>query len=98
MLEPLLTADEVARILGIASKTVQKLARQRLLPCVQVTSNSRRFESDQVRQYIESHSTQIIDKKTKRELPSPPKGGEKSKSVGASGSDLLREEIKRLCR
>ena len=98
MIDPLLSADEVARILGIASKTVHKLARERLLLCVQVTSNSRRFESDQVRQYIESHSTHVIDKKTKHELPSPTKGGGKSSYVGASGSDLLREEIKRLCQ
>jgi excisionase family DNA binding protein len=89
MIDPLLTADDVARILGIAPKTVQKLARERRLPCVQVTSNCRRFESHRIEQYIESHSTQTIDKKTNRGLPSPHKGGEKS--IGVSGTDLRKE-------
>ena len=98
MSEALLTAKDVSTILRISPKTVNKLVRDCRLACVRVTKRERRFTIEQVETYIESRSTQIVDKKTKRELPSPLKGGGKSKSVGASGSDLLREEIKRLCR
>ncbi len=98
MSEALLTAKDVSTILRISPKTVHRLVRDCRLACVKVTNRERRFTLEQVEKYIGSHSTHVIDKKTKHEIPSPPKGGEKSKSVGERGSDLLREEIKKLCR
>lgn len=95
----LLTAMEVASILGISPKTVHKLVREKKLANVQVTPRERRFTPEQVRQYIESRSTEIrFDKKAAPTVSSPPrKGGEPRKSTGDSGTDLVKE-MRSLCR
>jgi hypothetical protein len=46
----LLTAVTVATILGVSPKTIHKLAREKKLACVQVTSRDRRFIREQRRQ------------------------------------------------
>ena len=91
----LLDAQQVALILGISVKTVQKLAREKKLPCVQVTARERRFTSEQIQKYIESQSTGIrVDKKAAPTVSSrPKKGGDRAQSVGVGGKDL-REEMK----
>ena len=87
----LLRAPDVAVILGIAEKSVHKLAREGKLPCVQVTARERRFTPEQVQQYIESQSTGIrVDKKDPRPVSSRPKKGG-AKSIGVSGTDLRKE-------
>jgi hypothetical protein len=45
-LKKLITAKDVAEILGIASKTVHKLVREAKPGCVQVTAKERRFTED----------------------------------------------------
>ena len=55
-LRSLMTAKDVAEILGISAKTVNRLARERKLGCVQVTGKERRFTEEQVREYIEAQS------------------------------------------
>ncbi|MGB6067120.1 MAG: helix-turn-helix domain-containing protein [Desulfomonilaceae bacterium] len=89
----LLTATDVAAIMGVSPKTVHKLVREGKLPCVQVTARERRFTPEQVQQYIESQSTDIrVDKKqTDRVSSRPKKGGENSKFVGVGGKDLRKE-------
>ena len=76
---PLMNAKQVATILKISSRTVQKLVRERKLACVQVTARERRFTAEQVQQYIESQSTGIrVDKDAARPVKySPKKGGAK---------------------
>ncbi len=90
---PLMNAKQVATILKISSRTVQKLVRERKLACVQVTARERRFTAEQVQQYIESQSTGMrVDKDAARPVKySPKKGG--AKSVGCSRTDL-REEMR----
>jgi len=52
-----------------------------------------------VQEYIESNTTdRTIDAKQLPRITCRHEGGRKSKSVGAIGRDLLREEIKQLCR
>jgi excisionase family DNA binding protein len=87
----LLTVKDVAFILGIAPKTVNKLVRERKLCCVQVTTKERRFTEQQVNEYIESRSSnQEIDTKTRRRVKSTePKGGEKS--LGFTRRSLMEE-------
>jgi|SRR5271157_1615511 len=89
--QPLWRGRNVAQILGVSPKTVNKLVREGKLPCVQVTARERRFTPEQVQQYIESRSTGIrVDKKAAPAVSSrPKKGGEKSFSF--SGVDLRRE-------
>lgn len=88
----LMNAEDVAKILGIAKKTVHKLVREGKLGCVQVTEKDRRFTREQVQAYIDSQSVEVrIDRKVSKALSSPPKGGEKS--VGFSRTDL-REEMR----
>lgn len=89
----LYTDAQVADMLLLPKKTVQKLVREKKLACVQITSRIRRFTPEQVRGYIDSHSTPIsVDKKDSRPVSSPPrKGGEKSRFVGVSGKDLRKE-------
>jgi excisionase family DNA binding protein len=82
-IQKLLTAKDVAEILGISVKTVNKLVREGKLGCVQVTSKERRFTEEQVRGYIEGQSRGIyqvrVDTPRVRQVSSqPPKGGEKS--------------------
>jgi excisionase family DNA binding protein len=89
----LMNAEDVAKILKIAKKTVHKLVREGKLGCVQVTEKDRRFTPEQVQAYIDSQTVNVrIDKKSVKPVRStPPKGGEKS--VGFSRTDL-REEMR----
>jgi excisionase family DNA binding protein len=89
----LMNAEDVAKILGIAKKTVHKLVREGKLGCVQVTEKDRRFTPEQVQEYIDSQTVNVrIDKKSVKPVRStPPKGGQKS--VGFSRTDL-REEMR----
>jgi excisionase family DNA binding protein len=87
----LLSASDVAEILGISVKTVNKLVREAELGCVQVTPKERRFTEEQIRDYIESRSSKVqIDIRTPDRVKSAaPKGGEKS--YGDSRTSLLKE-------
>jgi len=90
----LLSASEVAEILRISTKTVNKLAREAKIGCVQVTSRERRFSEEQVRAYIEAQSKKPaevrVDMPHARQVSSPPKkGGERS--FGVSKADLRKE-------
>jgi excisionase family DNA binding protein len=90
-LQALLTAQDVARILGISRRTVHRLVRERKLSCIQVTSKERRFSESQVADYIQSQSApRLVDMNAARRLSSHrTKGGEKS--IGVSGTDLRKE-------
>jgi excisionase family DNA binding protein len=84
-------ASDVARILGVSTKTVHKLVREKKLACVQVTPRERRFTHEQVQNYIRSQSTSVrVDKKEPRPVKSHPKKGG-AKSIGVSGTDLRKE-------
>jgi excisionase family DNA binding protein len=87
----LLSAKDVAEILRISKKTVNKLAREGKLGCVQVTTKERRFSEEQMREYIESRSSKVqFDTRTPDRVKSAaPKGGEKS--FGVSKADLRKE-------
>ncbi len=90
-IQKLLSAKDVAEILGISVKTVNKLVRDAKLGCVQVTGKERRFTEEQIREYIESRSSKVqIDRTIHGRVKSaPPKGGEKS--FGVSKADLRKE-------
>jgi excisionase family DNA binding protein len=85
-------ATDVARILGIAVKTVNKLVREGKLGCVQITARDRRFSQKHIQQYIEARSkTVCVDTPRVRQVSSQPKkGGEKSSRV-FNRADLLQE-------
>ena len=90
----LLSAREVAEILGISAKTVHKLVRDGKLGRVQVTSKERRFTREQIQTYIEAQSKKpaevYVDTPRVRQVSSPPKkGGERS--FGVSKADLRKE-------
>ena len=91
-MQKLLSAKDVAEILGISVKTVNKLVREAKLGCVQVTAKERRFTGEQIREYIESRSSKVqIDRtKPERVKSAAPKGGEKSSRV-FNRADLLKE-------
>ena len=90
-IQKLLSAKDVAEILGISVKTVNKLVREAKLGCVQVTAKKRRFTEEQIRQYIETRSSKLqIDRTIPDRVKSAaPKGGEKS--FGVSKADLRKE-------
>jgi excisionase family DNA binding protein len=90
-IQKLLSAKDVAEILGISVKTVNKLVRDAKLGCVQVTAKERRFTEEQIREYIESRSSKVQIDRTKpdRVKSAAPKGGEKS--FGVSKADLRKE-------
>ena len=102
----LLSARDVAEILGISAKTVNKLVRDGKLGYVQVTSKERRFTEGQVRDYIGAQSRRPrevrVDTPRVRQVSSQPKkGGEqdcKAKSFEAQVTGSLVEELKALCR
>jgi len=91
-IQKLLSAKDMAEILGISVKTVNKLVREAKLGCVQVTAKERRFTEEQIREYIESRSSNVQIDKTKpdRVKSAAPKGGEKSSRV-FNRADLLKE-------
>jgi excisionase family DNA binding protein len=91
----LLSVRDVAEILGISAKTVNKLVREAKLGCVQVTAKERRFTEEQIRNYIEAQSKGPkevrVDMPRVRQVSSrPKKGGEKSSRV-FNRADLLKE-------
>ncbi len=91
----LLTPTNVAGILGISVKTVNKLVRDGKLGCVQVTSKERRFTDEQVRVYIDAQSKGIQDGRVDRKHAprvslGPKKGGQKSSSF-FDRANLLKE-------
>ncbi len=90
-IQKLLSARQVAEILGISVKTVNKLVREAKLGCVQVTAKERRFTEEQIRDYIESRTSKVQIDRTKpdRVKSAAPKGGEKS--FGVSKADLRKE-------
>jgi len=91
IIQKLLSAKDVAEILGISVKTVNKLVREAKLGCVQVTAKERRFTEDRIREYIESRSSKVQIDRTKpdRVKSAAPKRGEKS--FGGSKADLRKE-------
>ncbi len=102
-IQKLLSAKDVAEILGISVKTVNKLVREGKLGCVQVTEKERRFTEDQIRDYIESRTKIIrVDMRSVRPVSSrPKKGGDqdcKAKSFEAQVTGSLVKELKALCR
>ncbi len=90
-LYPLMNVPDIAQILRIVPKTVNKLVREGKLGCVQISSRERRFTKEQVQAYIDSRSVvPKIDKKGALLVKSqPPKGG--VKSIGVSKADLRKE-------
>ena len=90
-LSALLKTSDVAVILRVSAKTVNKLVREKKLACVQVTPRDRRFTHEQIQEYIQSQSTSVrVDKNKPRPVKSPPKKGG-TKSIGVSGTDLRKE-------
>ena len=79
----LLKAMDVAEILGISMKTVNKLVREGRLGCVQVTAKERRFTEEQVRAYVDAQSqgpreVRVDTPRARRVSSEPKKGGERS--------------------
>ena len=91
LIQKLLSVKDVAEILGISAKTVNKLVRKATLGCVQVTAKERIFTEEQVQDYIESRSSKLQIDRTipDRVRSAAPKGGEKS--IGVSKADLRKE-------
>jgi excisionase family DNA binding protein len=86
----LMTAKDVAEILGIAAKTVNKLVRDGKLGCVQVTAKERRFTEEQVERFVESRSIERpVDRTSPKPLDFPRKGGKKS--LGFARTALKQE-------
>jgi excisionase family DNA binding protein len=86
----LLSAKDVAEILGISAKTVNKLAREGKLGCVQVTAKERRFTEEQVEEFVESRTIERpVDRKNSKQLDFPRKGGKKS--LGFARTALKQE-------
>ena len=78
-IQKLLSAKDVADILGISAKMVNKLVREGKLGCVQITAKERRFTEDQIRRYIESRTIERpVDRKSPEPVDFTRKGGKKS--------------------
>jgi len=72
----LYTDADVANMLLLPKKMIHKLVREKKLACVQITPRIRRFTSEQVQQYVDSHSTPVpVDKKASRSVSSPARKG-----------------------
>jgi len=96
----LMTAKDLAEILGIAAKTVNKLVREGKLGCVQVTAKERRFTEQQIQEYIESRSSNVqIDRTIPDRVKSAaPKGGDRQSHDGEKAKDSwasLQKEMSR---
>lgn len=52
----LMTAKEVGEMLGITERTVNKLAKDRRLGCVEITARERRFTMELVEEFIEAET------------------------------------------
>ncbi len=55
-LAPLMTAWDVARILGIGRSTVHQLVKEGRLACVQISTRNRRFTKELVEEFIKSET------------------------------------------
>ena len=89
-IQRLLSAKDIAEILGISVKTVNKLVREGKLGCVQVTAKERRFTERQVEGFIESGTIERpVDRRRTKPLDFPRKGGKKS--LGFARTALKQE-------
>ena len=85
-----MSAKDVAEILGISVKTVNKLVREAKLGCVQVTGKERRFTGEQVEGFIDSRTIETpVDRKSPKPVDFPRKGGKKS--LGFARTALKQE-------
>ena len=97
---PLMNVPDVAQILRIVPKTVNKLVREGKLGCVQISSRDRRFTKEQVQAYIDSNEVDVLIDRTKpdRVGSSKPKEGDKQNHDGEKAKDSwasLRKEMSR---
>jgi excisionase family DNA binding protein len=89
-IQKLLSAKDVAEILGISVKTVNKLVREGKLGCVQVTEKERRFTEQQVEGFVESRTIERpVDRTSPKPLDFNRKGGKKS--LGFTRTALKQE-------
>jgi excisionase family DNA binding protein len=91
-LTPLMTADAVAKYLGVKVKTVHQLVREGRLSCVQLTARDRRFTREQVEEFVTRRTVTVpnpVDKSVSKPLPSTQKGG--AKSLGFNRARLRKE-------
>jgi excisionase family DNA binding protein len=97
-MQDLLTADDVAQMLGLTTKNVHQLVRTGELGHVQITPRKRRFTREQVDQFIQNRSVPTptpVDKTPRDSLPCTRR--EVTKSVRDSGTSLA-QEIRDLCQ
>jgi len=52
--QPLLTAIEIARLLGVSKQWVYKWTEQGKLPCVRLPGRTIRYDAAEVERYVES--------------------------------------------
>ena len=55
MIAKLLTADEVAQLLGLRVRTIYRLCQLRRLPHLRLNERCLRFESEAVYKWLENH-------------------------------------------
>jgi excisionase family DNA binding protein len=95
-MEPLLTPEQAADILGIRVKTVHEFVRDGKLACVQVSARNRKFTEEQIQAFIRSRTIEppkSIDNSDADRLPFRPKpfkGGEGLPGVSVR-AQLLEE-------
>lgn len=96
----LLDIEQAAHYLNIPHKAVHRLCRQGKLAFVRIDDRgSRRFLQKDLDAYIESNLVPVkppVDKKPRRPVSSPSKGGRET--AGQQEKGLLRKEIQTLCR
>jgi len=67
-LNPLLTPDQVAEILGISPRTVNVLCKRKKLRFIQVDAKHRRFTQEMVEEFIENQTVHPLARAAQRSL------------------------------
>jgi excisionase family DNA binding protein len=95
VLPTLLSPEEAANHLGVKTRTVHQLVRERKLACIQISAKDRKFTQAQIQEFIDSRTIPTpkpVDRKSHGKLPSPRKGGG-DRNLGDSAK-ALREEMR----
>lgn len=95
-MEPLLTPEQVADLLGVRVKTLHRFVREGKIACVQVSARDRKFTEEQIKQFVRSRTIEppkSIDNSEADRIPFRPKpfkGGEEL-SGGSVRAQLMEE-------
>lgn len=92
----LLTTEDVSKRLGVPIPDVRRFVRNRELACIQLSPRRRRFTEEQLADFLQRKTVEIVEKKSAVKVYAGPR-----KSRGNKGNNSMEidhvAEVRKLC-